>query len=121
MTRIVALPSYFVAQYRASKIRPISLDEQRLYIRYGLFSRDREIPLRLIARAMPMADNDKRLPGELRYRQYGSLNVAIELRPGSRLSNFLGVASPVSRIGLSIDDPVRFLESINRAAGDRPI
>lgn len=108
---------YFVAQYRASKIRPVSLDENRLYIRYGVFSRDRHIPLHIIARVIPMEDNDKRLPGELRYRQFGSLNVAIELHPGSALPNFLGVASPVSRVAMSIDDPLRFLESVNRAAG----
>lgn len=107
---------YFVAQYRASHVRPVSLDEQKLYIRYGVLSRDRQIPLHMIARAIPMKDSDTRMPGELRYRQFGSLNVAIELHPGSTLTNFFGIASPVSRLAMSIDDPVRFQQSLNQAA-----
>lgn len=63
-----------------------------------------------------MKDNDERVPGELRYRQFGSLNVAIELHTGSTLTNFFGVASPIKRIALSIDDPVRFLKALNLAA-----
>jgi len=106
---------YFVAQYRASHVRPVSLDERTLYIRYGVLSRDRQIPLHMIARAVPMKDSDERLPGELRYRQFGSLNVAIELHAGSTLTNFFGVASPVTRVAMSMDDPVRFMQAVCRA------
>jgi len=106
---------YFVAQYRGSHVRPVSLDERILYIRYGVFCRDRKVPLCMIARAIPMLDSDARQPGELRYRQFGSLNVVIEMQPGAKLANFFGVASSVSRIAMSIDDPVRFIQSVNRA------
>lgn len=108
---------YFVAQYRASQVRPISLDEQTLYLRYGAFCRDRNIPLHMIARAVPMKDSDQRQRGELRYRQFGALNVAIELHAGCKLTNLFGVPSPVSRIAISIDDPARFIQSLNRATG----
>jgi hypothetical protein len=108
---------YFVAQYRATKVRPVSLDENTLYLRYGVFSRDRHIPLRLVARAIPMKDSDERLPRELRYRQFGSLNVAIELHAGAMLPNFFGVVRPVRRIAISIDDPARFMQSVNQTVG----
>ena len=110
---------YFVAQYRASKVRPVSLSAATLHIRYGVLSRDLDLPLHLVARAVPMQDTDPRQRGEWRYRQFGALNVMIELRDGAHLPNVFGLPRPVRRIAISIDDPLRFMQSLNRAAGGR--
>jgi len=108
---------YFVAQYRASKVRPVSLGPQTLHIRYGVLSRDLDLPLHLVARAVPMHDTDARQHGERRYRQFGALNVKIELSDGARLPNIFGLPRPVRRIAISIDEPALFIEALNRPAG----
>jgi len=106
---------YFVAQYRASKVRPVSLGAETLHIRYGVLSRDLDLPLHLVARAVPMQDSDERQRGERRYRQFGFLNVMIELRDGARLPNIFHVPRPVRRIAISVDEPAQFMQALNYA------
>jgi len=106
---------YFVAQYRASKVRPVSLGAHTLHIRYGVLARDLDLPLRLVARAVPMRDTDQRQRAEWRYRQFGALNVMIELHDGAHLPDIFRLPRPVRRIALSIDDPAQFMHALNHA------
>lgn len=78
-------------------------------------ARDLDLPLHLVARAVPMRDTDERQRGERRYRQFGALNVMIELRDGAHLPNLFGVPRPVRRIAISIDEPAQFMQALNYA------
>lgn len=103
---------YFVAEYRASHWRPISIDSKSIIIRYGIFKMDKVVPFDVISSALRCKDDVLRGKGILCYRQFGSLNVEIQLRTGSYLPNAWGRKRAVSKIYLSVDEPGRFIDAI---------
>lgn len=103
---------YFVAEYRATRWRPISLDHDALIIRNGVLAGDRTIPYSMIESVSRCSDGIRRQRGILRYRQIGQLNVRIDLREGSCLPNLWGRRQSVSSIYLSLDKPVDFIDAL---------
>ncbi|GJJ03842.1 hypothetical protein RugamoR64_43800 [Duganella rhizosphaerae] len=103
---------YLVAEYRASQWRPVSLDEKAILIRYGVFASDRAVPYHLIESVTRCSNDIRRQRGLLRYRQFGSMNVELRLKPGSKLLNAFGRAQPVERICISLDKPDAFIDAV---------
>ncbi len=103
---------YLVAEYRASQWRPVSLDDQAILIRYGVFAADRVVPYHLIESVARCGDDIRRQRGLLRYRQFGSLNVELRLKPGSKLANAIGRPQAVKRICISLDKPDAFIDAV---------
>ena len=87
-----------VAESRASRHRPVSLDHQRIYLRYGL-TVDRHIPLAEVSLARRLDWKDLDARGVTRYAGCGGCNVRLELRCGE-----------IIHIGL--DNPDAFLRSL---------
>ena len=103
---------YFVAEYRATRWRPISLDADALIVRNGVLAADRVVPYAMLASVDSCTDEVRRQPGILRFRQMGVLNVRLQLREGSRLPNLWGGLKPVSAIYLNLDQPGQFIEAL---------
>lgn len=103
---------FLFAEHRATLRRPISLSGDALLVRYGLRS-ELAIPLRQIGsisqHAKPVA---RRQAGVLRYCESGVPNVCIELSPPLQVSDMFGVAKPIERVYLGIDEPQRFIAAM---------
>lgn len=111
---------YFVAEYRATRWRPISLDGDALIVRSGVLAADRVVPYAMVALVDTCTDDVRRQPGILRFRQMGVLNVRVQLREGSALPNLWGRLTPVSAIYLSLDQPGQFIDALRtRTAAPR--
>lgn len=78
------------AEFRAAKIRPISIDDEFFYLRYGL-STDRKIERASIldVKSSGYKDMDRALT---RYVGFGAPNVVVALRDGEEIA--IGVDSP---------------------------
>ncbi len=104
---------FLIAEYRASLRRPISLDSERVYIRYGLAA-ELAVPLTRIARAVPHREAvARRIPGTLRYCEAGAPNVCMYLDPALDVPDLFGETRSIERIYLGVDAPGRFLEHLN--------
>lgn len=89
-----------LAEARAAKSRPVSLDAKLLYLRYGLrVERTMEVADIQTARRLSVEDFDAR--GVTRYVGLGGANLRLELRSGEIIQ-------------LGLDDPQRFLEALAR-------
>lgn len=98
MTLFSAL--WCLAEARASRFRPVSLDSKSLHLRYGL-SVERTIELSgiQVARSLSWKDLDAR--DVTRYAGFGGVNLRLELRGGEV-------------IHLGLDDPRGFLDEMTR-------
>lgn len=86
------------AEYRAAMVRPVSIDGNFLYLRYGLLT-DRKIDRGGIFSAKAVSYLDS-LQGAHRYAGFGAPNVLLKLKGGEELA-------------LGVDDPARFIETLN--------
>lgn len=100
---------YLVAEYRATLIRPVSVDHEKLYIRCGVLASDAIIPWRDIKAIEKIAAPVRRQPGVRRYKQLGELNVAIHLHPNVALPDLFGREQAVTTICLGLDAPDDFI------------
>lgn len=103
---------YLVAEYRATSLRPVSIADHALLIRYGIFSADAEIPWQHIRSIDQVQQKIKRQAGVRRYKQMGELNVVIRLQPGVELPNILGQPQSITEIHLGIDNAKAFIEAV---------
>jgi hypothetical protein len=103
---------YLVAEYRATHWRPVSLDQDALLIRYGVFAPDRVVSYGMVESISRHSGHVPRERGVLRLRQFGGANVEIRLRPGSRLAGFGGREQVVTRICIGIDKPDAFIDAV---------
>ncbi len=104
---------YLWAEYRATRWRPVSLDEHTLYLRYGLLI-DTKLPLEAmqgveyLAARKPVA----RAPRQLRLAGMGRANVRIRLQPGTHVRLPWGERE-TSEILLGVDEPERFIRALS--------
>ncbi|HEX7984074.1 MAG TPA: hypothetical protein VF616_11185 [Duganella sp.] len=103
---------YLVAEYRATHWRPVSLDTDAVLIRYGVFAADRVLPYGMVESISRRSGHVRRERGVLRLCQFGSANVEIRLRPGSRLAGFGGREQVVTRICIGVDKPDAFIDAL---------
>lgn len=108
---------YLVAEYRATLVRPVSIDNDKLTIRCGVLSTDAAIPWRHIRSIEKAMQPVRRQPGVRRYKQMGEFSIAIHLQPGVKLPDMLGREKPVSTIYLGLDEPERFIQEASVKVG----
>jgi len=93
---------FLLAEYRASLLRPISVDQQTLYIRHGILG-DLNVPLAQIESIGAFQGKSTRSTKRLRFFGAGAPNVQIRLRAGTTLPGLFGV-SEIDEILLGVDD-----------------
>ncbi|WP_395681101.1 hypothetical protein [Dokdonella sp.] len=106
---------FLLAEYRATLRRPISLDADALYVRYGL-SAELRVPRERIAVACahdrPVR---RRAPGVVRYCDAGAPNVRIELAPAIEVPGWLGGSRRIGTLYLGVDEPARLIAGLERS------
>lgn len=100
---------YLLADYRATLVRPVSLEAGALHVRCGALSSDAVIPYADIVGVAHVPHPQRRLPGKRYFRHLGEMNVEITLRQGTQLPRLLGGAKAASHVVLGVDDPDQFL------------
>ncbi|GAB2850351.1 hypothetical protein GCM10027277_18160 [Pseudoduganella ginsengisoli] len=108
---------YLISEYRATLVRPVSIDSEHLYIRCGTLSVDTVIPWHQIRSIGKTTEQVRRQPGVRRYKQMGAINISIQLQPNVQLPDFLGRAQPLTAIYLGLDDPDGFIQAASVNVG----
>ena len=109
--------AFLVAEYRASLLRPISLEGDTLVIRYGVLV-DLRVPLRDIARVQAAQTAvPRRQPGSLRCCEAGVPNVRIDLARPLDLPTLGGRGRSIERIHLGMDQPASFITRLQSRLG----
>jgi hypothetical protein len=103
------------AEYRATRLRDISMDQTQLFLRCGLLT-DLQIPLTAVSCVELHRDPVRRQRGRLRLYGMGAPNVRIELRPDTRVHTLLG-EQLVEEIMLGVDTPVAFVNALRERIG----
>ena len=93
---------FFIAEYRAMAIRPVSIDAEHIYIRYGIFNR-RIIPLANIFVIRRHKGYVTRSSDSKRYNFAGEPNIAIELRQAD---------DKITYLYLGLDQPQAFIDCV---------
>lgn len=106
---------FMLAEYRASLLRPISIEPDGLRLRYGVVT-DLCMPWADIASVAPHRGEVRRARGERRLIGMGQPNVRIELVPGARLGGLFG-ASPTQRLYIGVDEPEPFIAELRARMG----
>jgi hypothetical protein len=99
---------YMVADYRATLYRPVSISRDGIHIRCGALAADALIPYSMVDALEEFKGTVRRQTGVRRYTQLGQPNIAISLKTGCELPDFLGRPQPLSKIYLSLDKPTLF-------------
>ncbi|RLV58768.1 hypothetical protein D5018_15590 [Parashewanella curva] len=97
---------FFIAEYRALSRRPISIDSQHLYIRYGVFN-PMEIELSNIEKIEHNQERIKRASHIKRYNLAGTPNIKLVLKQP---------IGKINEIYLGLDRPLTFINAINQKA-----
>ncbi|SFM04532.1 hypothetical protein [Rugamonas rubra] len=103
--------AWMLGEYRATLLRPVSVDEQDLHLRYGLLG-DERVPLSAIDAVERCAIRLRRRRGLLRRTPAGgTANVRIALRPMTQIAGLFGTKD-YDTIVLAVDDPARFIDAL---------
>ncbi|MEO5558928.1 MAG: hypothetical protein ABIO49_04080 [Dokdonella sp.] len=109
---------FLIAERRATLKRPISLDGECLYVRYGLGA-ERVVPLASIAAVAPHCEAvARRIPGTLRYCESGNPNICIRLDPVLEVPGLFGGSRQIEWVYLGVDAPARFLSRLSARLPD---
>ena len=104
--------AFLVAEYRASLLRPISLERDELVIRYGVLV-DLRVPIRDIGSVCPAhVAVPRRESGSLRCCEAGVPNVRINLARPLDMPTLSGRGRRIERIHLGVDAPARLVACI---------
>lgn len=106
---------FLLADCRATRLRPISLDAGGLHLRYGVVT-DTWLPWSQIAAVTPHRGEVRRTRGERRLIGMGEANVCIELVPDATLDGLFG-ARPTRRLYLGVDEPGEFIAALRAYRG----
>lgn len=106
---------FLLAEYRATRLRTISLDQTHLFLRYGLVS-DLKIPIGVLRCVELQQGSTQRHRGRLRLYGMGAPNVRITLLPGTHLQTLLGTQQ-VHEIALGVDQPAEFVRTLRERLG----
>jgi len=99
------------AEYRATLLRPVSLDRDCLHLRCGVTHADASIPYDDVVAVALVAHPQRRQRGKHYYRQMGRLNVEITLREGTMLPTLFGQRA-ASHALLGLDQPAAFVTAL---------
>jgi len=105
-----------IAHYKAIRLRPISLDAQRLWLRNGLLG-DVELPLSVIDSVEANRGHVGRASGRLRFGADPSPNLCLRLRQPRAIATCLGREILVHTLYFSVDEPQRMLADLRAKLG----
>lgn len=105
---------WMLAEYRATLVRPVSLEDDALHLRHGLFV-DARVPLAAVRSVEAWTQGvARRRRGRLRCYGMGAPNVRIRLHPGSFVAGVFGPRE-TSDIVLGVDAPGAFVATLAAA------
>ena len=107
---------WLLGEYRATLLRPVSLDDRNLYLRYGLLGNE-TVPVAAIASVQPCSVRPRRRSGQRRHAAGGTPNVWLRLRDDTQIDHVFGSAR-VHTIVLAVDDPGRLIASLKERLHD---
>ncbi|WP_144395580.1 hypothetical protein [Pleionea sediminis] len=114
---ITALSIYSVfwllGEYRATLIRPISINQKNLFIRFGLIG-DETVPLDTIESIVSVSGSVPRQKGVIRYKGATAPNIKITLKPETKISGLFGERE-TDKIYLAVDSPQNLIKAVNLA------
>ncbi len=102
---------FMYADYKATLIRPLSLSQDELIIRYGVWGNTR-LPLSKIESVSSHNKPVKRSKTSIRFCQFGPPNVCILLKPDTKLQTAFGFTCK-KKVYLGIDNPQLLIKAIN--------
>ena len=102
---------FLLAEYRATLYRPISIEAEKLHIRYGVIG-DQIVLLRDIAEIGKCEGRIKRAPKRLRFTGPQHANVRIKLKQETRLDTLLGEKS-IDEVFIAVDKPDCFINAVS--------
>jgi len=101
---------FMYADYKASLMRPISIDNQNLIIRYGVWG-NQTIPISYISKVTLNSKPIKRSKQHLRFCQFGAPNICIHIDSCKHLSTPFSSQSK-QKIYLGLDNPSEFIDHL---------
>lgn len=104
------------AEYRASWLRPISLEGSHLRIRHGI-AIDYNVSLACIAQAHAYRGPTHRAAGRLRAYGMGQPNIRLQLHPDTRIATSFGFVA-AHEILLGVDHPAALLAALSDPHAD---
>jgi len=113
---------FLIAEYRATALRAISLADNELIIRRGVWGL-RRLPLHQLASASSHCGAVKRAADVEIYDANKAPNVVLVLQSGASVPGRFSGEKPLLRIYLGLDESARFLNSLRArmaSAGEKP-
>ncbi|MBI3154758.1 MAG: hypothetical protein HYZ20_05065 [Burkholderiales bacterium] len=102
---------FLFAEYRATRLRPVTLDDGIVHLRYGIVT-DARLPVRAIVEAQAVDMRPRRASGRMRLMGMGRANVRLRLAPGTRLKTIFG-GKEIAELYIGLDEPGRFIAAVS--------
>lgn len=103
---------FLYAEYRATRLRPISLTDEAIHLRCGVVV-DTVLPRAAVVEAQVVSTRPPRAPQRLRLVGMGKATVRLRLAAGTRLTTVFGERE-VTELYLGVDEPQRFVGALLR-------
>lgn len=114
-TVITALTVYswlwLYGEYKATMLRPISMDDEKLIIRFGLLGNE-EVPYSSISKVLVVDGKVGRRKDIIRHKGNSAPNLQVVLKPGAKLENAFGIVKPYRAVYLAVDAPTQLKEAL---------
>lgn len=101
---------FLYAEYRATRLRPITVSGAAIHLRYGLLV-DALLPMHAIVEVLPVTAQPRRARRRLRLTGMGRANVLLRLAAGTRLKTPFGERE-TTELYLGVDEPGRFMQAV---------
>lgn len=101
---------FLYADYRATLMRPITLESDHLHIRHGVLG-DLRLDYRDIAQVTPTSGRPGRAKNRIRFVGMGNANILLHLHQGSKPMTLFG-PSEIKEIFIGLDQPKLFREGL---------
>lgn len=102
---------FLFAEYRATRLRPVTLDDGVVHLRYGIVT-DARLAASAILEAQAVDMRPWRAKGRMRLMGMGRANVRLTLAPGTRLKTAFG-EKEIAELYIGLDEPGRFIAAVS--------
>ena len=103
---------FLFAEYRATRLRPVTLDDGIVHLRYGIVT-DARLAASAILEAQAVDMRPRRARGRMRLMGMGRANVRLTLAPVIRLRTVFG-EKEVAELYIGLDEPGRFIATVSQ-------
>lgn len=105
---------FLLAEYRATRLRPITVTPTGVHLRYGVFT-DLHLPRSAVVDVQAVHATPRRGARRMRLVGMGRANVLLRLAEGTRLRTPFGDRE-VAELYIGLDDPARFIAALRHDA-----